>query len=103
MSNKPWLVNLRREDKLLREKTIRKNATQKWMEAGCPPGRYADFGLQAEKDYDWLLFQQWQDRPLAYLIAPPVEVSPLAPPVEVQQAREGWDYNVHGVPNPKVP
>jgi Protein of unknown function (DUF2934) len=72
MGNKPWVVTLSGPEKLLREKTTRKNACQKWTEAGCPTGRYADFRLQAEREYDWHLFRQWQDRPSGFLAAPPV-------------------------------
>jgi hypothetical protein len=72
MGSKPWVVNLTWEERLLREETIRKSASRKWTEAGCPPGRYAHFRLQAEKEYDWHLFRQWQDKPLGFLTAPPV-------------------------------
>jgi hypothetical protein len=72
MGNKPWVANLSGPERLLREKTIRKSACQKWTEAGCPPGRYAHFRLQAEREYDWQLFRQWQDRPSGFLAAPPV-------------------------------
>jgi hypothetical protein len=61
MSDKPWVVNLTWKEKLFRGEVIRKNASRKWTEAGCPPGRYADFWLQAEEEYDGRLFRQWED------------------------------------------
>jgi Protein of unknown function (DUF2934) len=94
MSNKPWVVHLSSEEKLLREETIRQNASQKWTEAGCPPGRYAGFWLRAEEEHDWPLFRQWQDKPFAFL---------TGPPVQVHQPTAAWDYNVHGIANPHVP
>jgi hypothetical protein len=72
MGNKPWVASLSREEKLLRDEAIRTNASQKWTAAGCPPGRYADFRLQAEREYDWHLFRRWQGRPSGFLAAPPV-------------------------------
>jgi hypothetical protein len=93
MSNKPWLESLTWKEKLLRAEAIRKSASQKWTEARCPPGWYADLWLQAEEEYDWRLFRRWQDRPRGFLTAPPVSADPPT---------AGWDYNVHGIPNPHV-
>ncbi len=90
MSNKPWVTNLTWKEKLFRAEMIRKSACRKWAEAGCPPGRYADFWLRAEEEYDWRLFQRWQDRPCPFLTGPAASADPPT---------AGWDYNVHGIPS----
>jgi hypothetical protein len=89
MSNKPWVVNLTWKEKRFRAEMIRKSTARKWTEAGRPPDRYADFRLRAEEEYDWQLFRRWQDRPCAFLTAPPVSVEPPT---------AGRHYNVHGIP-----
>jgi hypothetical protein len=93
MTNKPWVANLTWKEKLFRAEVIRKSAAQKWTEAGCPPGRYADFWHQAEEEYDWRLFRRWEEKPFAFL---------TAPPVQAHQPTAGRDSNVHGIPDPNA-